>query len=78
MERIVAALYENGVLTPLEPLDLPNRQRVTITIQALDDETDVDGLAAWHRVYEGLAENGAGARSNEIGLDRTTFMRPAA
>ena len=77
MERIVAALYENGVLTPLEPLDLPNLQRVTITIQALDDETDVDGLAAWHRVYEGLVENELGA-IERIALDRTTFMRPAA
>lgn len=77
MERIVAALYENGVLTPLEPLDLPNRQRVTITSQALDDETDLDGLAAWHRVYEGVAENELGA-IERITLDRTTFMRPAA
>ena len=76
MERIVAALYENGVLTPLEPLDLPNRQRVTITIQALDDETDVDGLAAWHRVYEGVAENELSA-VERITLNRTTFMRPA-
>ena len=29
MERIVGALYENGVLTPLQPLDLPDHQRVT-------------------------------------------------
>jgi predicted DNA-binding antitoxin AbrB/MazE fold protein len=77
MERTVEAMYENGVLTPLEPLDLPNRQRVTISIQSLDDEADFDGLAAWHRVYEGLPENELGA-IERIALDRTAFMRPAA
>jgi predicted DNA-binding antitoxin AbrB/MazE fold protein len=32
MERTVRAVYENGVLLPLEPLALAERQEVVITI----------------------------------------------
>ena len=32
MEKIIQAVYEGGVLHPLEPLLLPERQQVTITI----------------------------------------------
>jgi Protein of unknown function DUF104 len=33
MTRNVEAVYEHGILRPLEPLDLPENQRVTVTIQ---------------------------------------------
>lgn len=32
MEKTVQAVYENGVLHPLEPLQLGERQQVTVTI----------------------------------------------
>jgi predicted DNA-binding antitoxin AbrB/MazE fold protein len=32
MEKTIQAVYENGVLHPLEPLQLGERQQVTITI----------------------------------------------
>ena len=32
MSKQIEAIYENGVLRPLEPLDLDESQRVTITI----------------------------------------------
>ena len=32
MEKTVQAVYENGVLHPLEPLPLEERQQVTVTI----------------------------------------------
>ncbi|PYT26175.1 MAG: hypothetical protein DMG57_22485, partial [Acidobacteria bacterium] len=32
MEKTVQAVYENGVLHPLEPLALRERQQVTVTI----------------------------------------------
>ncbi len=38
MEKTVQAVYENGVLHPLEPLLLGERQRVTVTIS---DATDI-------------------------------------
>ena len=42
MRKTVPAVYEDGVLRPLEPLDLPDRQRVTVTIsEAPDDDDDV-------------------------------------
>ena len=33
MEQVIEAVYKSGVLTPLQPLDLPEHQRVIITIQ---------------------------------------------
>ncbi len=77
MERIVEALYENGVLTPLQPLDLPDHQRVTIRVQVPGELVDPDALSGWRRVYEGLAENELDA-IEEIMLDRAGFMRPSA
>jgi predicted DNA-binding antitoxin AbrB/MazE fold protein len=38
MEKTVQAVYENGVLHPLEPLLLAERQQVTVTI---DDSIDL-------------------------------------
>jgi predicted DNA-binding antitoxin AbrB/MazE fold protein len=32
MSKQIEAIYENGVLRPLEPLSLDEHQRVTITI----------------------------------------------
>jgi Protein of unknown function DUF104 len=37
MERTVRAVYEKGVLLPLEPLELEERQQVTITISEAPD-----------------------------------------
>ncbi len=36
MTRVVKAIYEGGVLRPLEPLDLPDRSEVELAIQAPD------------------------------------------
>ena len=38
MEKTIQAVYENGVLNPLEPLQLGERQQVTVTIS---DRIDV-------------------------------------
>ncbi len=77
MERIVEAIYRNGILIPLEPLDFPDHQRVTISVQVPGETAEPDGLGAWGRVYEGLPENELGAIEGII-LDRKGFMRPAA
>jgi Protein of unknown function DUF104 len=37
MTRNVEAVYEQGVLRPLEPLDLPENMRVTLTIHSIPD-----------------------------------------
>jgi predicted DNA-binding antitoxin AbrB/MazE fold protein len=36
MKKSVEAIYENGVFRPLEPVDLPEHQRVQLTVA--DDE----------------------------------------
>jgi predicted DNA-binding antitoxin AbrB/MazE fold protein len=77
MEQIVEALYENGVLTPLQPLDLPDHQRVTISVRVPGEPADPEGLSGWRGVYEGVAENELDAIEAII-LDRAAFMRPTA
>jgi predicted DNA-binding antitoxin AbrB/MazE fold protein len=34
MQKTIGAIYENGLLRPLEPLHLEERQRVSLTIDA--------------------------------------------
>jgi predicted DNA-binding antitoxin AbrB/MazE fold protein len=44
MQRTFEAVYEDGVLRPLESLDLPNRQHVQVTItDAMDSNDDMAG-----------------------------------
>ena len=43
MSKVVKAVYENGVLRPLERVDLPSQGEVTIVI--LDDDVPVEGIA---------------------------------
>jgi predicted DNA-binding antitoxin AbrB/MazE fold protein len=60
MARVVDAIYEAGMLKPLETLDLPEHQRVRITIHDPTEESPDAQLAAWQEVYDGLTEEEAG------------------
>jgi predicted DNA-binding antitoxin AbrB/MazE fold protein len=40
MSQTITAVYENGVLRPLTPLNLPNRARVRLQIESPDDVVD--------------------------------------
>jgi predicted DNA-binding antitoxin AbrB/MazE fold protein len=42
MTRTVEAVYQNGVLRPLEPLNLPENERVTVTVTNADRPLDDD------------------------------------
>ena len=44
MDRQVDAIYENGVLRPLEPLNLEEKQRVRITVSNGDNEDPLADL----------------------------------
>ena len=50
MQQRIDAIYENGVLQPLEPLNLPNHERVHITVESAraDDWLDRDAME-WAR-----------------------------
>jgi predicted DNA-binding antitoxin AbrB/MazE fold protein len=56
MDQTVTAIYENGVLRPLDPLDLPERATVHISIKQLAVSADAD--AHRRRVREALVAAG--------------------
>jgi predicted DNA-binding antitoxin AbrB/MazE fold protein len=74
MARVIDAIYENGTLKPLEALDLPEHQRVRITIHEPIVEGPDETLEAWHQVYEGCTAEDI-AQIEAIALDRSRFMR---
>jgi len=73
MEDIFEAIYEDGVLKPLEPIKLPEHQRVTITIQLPLVENPDQELESWHQVYAGLSDKDI-SEIESIALDRSHFM----
>jgi predicted DNA-binding antitoxin AbrB/MazE fold protein/predicted nucleic acid-binding protein len=62
MEKMVQAVYEQGVLRPLEPIALEERQEVTVTIS--DEET----IAPDHPLLVS-SEEWADAATDDISLD---------
>lgn len=69
----ILAVYQDGVLKPLNPLNLPNQQKVVITLEAFSEPTPENMLQAWQSVYEGLEEEDI-AEVEAIALDRDNFM----
>lgn len=76
MRRTVRAVYENGVLRPLERLDLPEHQEVRITLAPPAAESPDEALRAWREVLAGLSPEDIAA-IEAVALDRTRFLRPA-
>lgn len=74
MDQSVQAIYERGVLKLLEPLDLPEHQRVTIIVHASPAINPTDELEAWHQVFAGLEDQDL-QEIESIALNRTQFMR---
>lgn len=72
--QTIPAVYEAGVLRPLAPLDLPEHQRVRVTIQ-LDESPASDALQGWATVLAGLSDEERRA-VHEIALERATFREP--
>ena len=62
MEKTVQAVYEGGILRPLEPVSLADRQEVTITI------TDEGNIPCDHPLLA-PAEEWADAAGDDISLD---------
>ena len=76
MTQTIEAIYEDGVLKPLTPLELPEHQRVTLNIQPLESLSPDEILELAHQVYEGLLDEEVD-EIEAIALDRSNFMRPA-
>ncbi len=66
----IPAIYKNGVLKPLQPLNLSNQQKVYITFTS--PPTDESLLADWHSVYEDLDEEDI-AEIEAIALSRDNW-----
>lgn len=76
MTQKVEAIYEDGVLKPLQPLALAEHQRVSVTVDELPAaESPEDALKAWQQIYEGFSDEEI-AELEAIILDRSNFMRP--
>ena len=77
MNTIFEAVYENGVLKPLESIKLLEHQRVTIMIQLPMVENPDQELESWHQVYSGLSDQEI-KEIESIALDRSHFMAQEA
>lgn len=42
MSQTITAIYEDGILRPLTPLELPDRTEVRLTVEAAPDLLDAD------------------------------------
>ncbi len=73
MNRTIEAIYQNGVLRPLQPLDLPEELNVILDIRIADTRLPGDSLAAWREVYAGLSAADVSV-IEQIARDRTRFM----
>lgn len=72
MSRTLEAIYEEGVLRPLEDPGLHEHQRVVLELREVPDLT---GLEAWHQVYSGLSDQEI-FEVESLALDRSRFLRP--
>ena len=73
MEHVLEAVYSEGVLKPLEKLDLAENQRVRIVLSVPDTQDVEQALQAWHEVYGGLPADEVAAIEKVI-LDRRHFV----
>ncbi len=76
MERMIQleAIYREGVLQPLEPLELAEDQQVVITVYLPEGTSSEVTLQAWTQVYSGMTEEDI-RQVETIALDRSDFSR---
>jgi predicted DNA-binding antitoxin AbrB/MazE fold protein len=72
--RVFEAVFEDGVLKPLQDPGLAEHHRFSVQVQELGTGDPGSGLAAWHEVYDGLSE-GDIAEVEAMALDRSRFSR---
>jgi predicted DNA-binding antitoxin AbrB/MazE fold protein len=72
MQKTVTAVFEDGVLKPLESVDLPEHQRVKVTIEVPPAQLPEEVLTGWRSVYDGLSAEEID-EIERIALDRSHF-----
>lgn len=73
MSQTIEALYEQGMLKPLQPLDLREQERVSVTVEPLLDLSPDEILALAEQVYEGFSPEEI-EELEAIILDRRNFL----
>ena len=67
MTTAVEAIYENGVLRPLQPLALPEHAHVRLSVETLPDDADrATWLAQSERRLREVWDNAADEVFNEL------------
>jgi predicted DNA-binding antitoxin AbrB/MazE fold protein len=76
LAQVIEAVYEQGAFKPLEPVELTEGQRVTLSVEpiAMTPAEAEAHLRAWRKVYEGLSEDDI-SEVEAIALDRGNFIR---
>jgi predicted DNA-binding antitoxin AbrB/MazE fold protein len=72
--RVFEAVYEDGVLKPLQDPGLPEHHRFSVRVQELGEMHAAADLVAWHQVYAGLSDEDIAA-AEKLALDRSHFSR---
>ena len=75
MTRVLEAIYEEGVLKPLEDPQLAEHQRVVLELREPPADDSDRQLEAWGQVYEGLSDDDVD-EIEDIALDRSRFITP--
>ena len=70
--RVFEAIYEDGVLKPVDDPGLPEHHRFSVQVQEVSEVSGTETLAAWHQVYEGLSDEDQAA-VEIMALDRSRF-----
>lgn len=73
MEQVIEAIYEQGVLRPLTPINLPEKQRVNLRIHVLNRQAALRIIEQMGKVYEGLSDQDV-AEIETMALDRSDFF----
>lgn len=76
MPETIEAIFEHGVLRPLQPIGLSEGQRVLITLEpeAMTPAEAEAHLREWMSVYEGLTD-GEIDDVEAVAFDRSSFSR---
>jgi predicted DNA-binding antitoxin AbrB/MazE fold protein len=73
MSQTIEAIYEHGLLKPLQALDLPEHERLSITIEQPSDLSPDEVLSLAEQVYEGFSPEEIDELEAII-LDRQHFL----
>lgn len=56
MTKVIEAIYENGVLRPVEALELPEHERVKLTLELPHKQHNGERQAAFRRFQESVEQ----------------------